>query len=120
MAGLLRSLPVLLQLPPLHIGVHGLGDLLGMGDGLDDRARARDDVAGGEDAGAGRPAVFIGDEQAALAALEETLGANPAFRSLRAVQEGRMQVLPKELFHNKPNARWAESYEYLYEMLFQK
>ncbi|MDD6041852.1 MAG: ABC transporter substrate-binding protein [Clostridia bacterium] len=64
--------------------------------------------------------IMGGDEQAALAALEETLGANPAFRSLRAVQEGRMQVLPKELFHYKPNARWAESYEYLYEMLFQK
>ena len=63
--------------------------------------------------------IMGGDEEAALAALNATLGQNPAFQALTAVQEGRMQVLPKELFHYKPNARWAESFEYLYEMLFE-
>ena len=36
-----------------------------------------------------------------------------------AVQEGRVYVLPRDLFHYKPNARWAESYAYLYELLFE-
>lgn len=62
--------------------------------------------------------VMGGDEEAALNALNETLGKNPAFQMLTAVQEGRMQVLPRDLFHYKPNARWAESYGFLYEMLF--
>lgn len=62
--------------------------------------------------------VMGGDEEAALNALNETLGQNPAFQMLKAVREGRMQVLPRDLFHYKPNARWAESYGFLYEMLF--
>ncbi len=57
-------------------------------------------------------------EEAALSALEETLGGNPAWQALSAVQGGRVHVLPKELFHYKPNARWGESYAYLYEKLF--
>ena len=62
--------------------------------------------------------VMGGDEEAALKALNESLGQNPAFQALTAVQEGRMQVLPRDLFHYKLNARWAESYGVLYEMLF--
>ena len=63
--------------------------------------------------------VMGGDEEAALNALNESLGQNPAFQALTAVKEGRMRVLPRDLFHYKPNARWAESYAYLYEMLFE-
>ena len=63
--------------------------------------------------------VMGGDEQAALRALDESLGRNPAYQALTAVQEGRVRVLPRDLFHYKPNARWAESYGYLYEMLFE-
>lgn len=58
-------------------------------------------------------------EEAALSALDATLGQNPAFQALTAVQEGRMVVLPKDLFHYKPNIRWSESYAYLYEMLYE-
>ena len=56
--------------------------------------------------------VMGGDEEAALAVVEETLGQNPAWQGLTAVQEGRVYVLPRDLFHYKPNARWAESYAY--------
>ena len=63
--------------------------------------------------------VMGGDEEAAMHALNESLGQNPAFQALTAVQEGRLRVLPRDLFHYKPNARWAESYAYLYEMLFE-
>lgn len=58
------------------------------------------------------------DEDAALAALEASWGQNPAWQALRAVSEGRVHVLPKALFHYKPNARWGESYAYLYDLLF--
>ena len=63
--------------------------------------------------------VMGGDEEAALAVVEETLGQNPAWQGLTAVKEGRVYVLPRDLFHYKPNARWAESYAYLYELLFE-
>ena len=63
--------------------------------------------------------VMGGDEEAALAVVEETLGQNPAWQGLTAVREGRVYVLPRELFHYKPNARWAESYAFLYELLFE-
>lgn len=60
------------------------------------------------------------NEDAALAALEETLGQNPAWQALDAVRKGRVHVLPKELFHYKPNSRWGEAYSYLYELLFEE
>ena len=63
--------------------------------------------------------VMGGDEEAALGVVEETLGQNPAWQGLTAVREGRVYVLPRDLFHSKPNARWAESYAYLYELLFE-
>ena len=63
--------------------------------------------------------VMGGDEEAALGIVEETLGQNPAWQGLTAVQEGRVYVLPRDLFHYKPNARWAESYAFLYELLFE-
>ena len=59
-----------------------------------------------------------GDEEAALGYLEEHFESNPAWAGLSAVQNGRYEVLPKELFHYKPNARWGESYAYLAKILY--
>ena len=59
-------------------------------------------------------------EEAARAALQETLLSDPAWRSLRAVRKGRYILLPKDLFHLKPNHRWAESYAYLWDVLYGK
>ena len=58
------------------------------------------------------------DEDAALAALDAAWGQHPAWQALRAVSAGRVHVLSKALFHYKPNARWGESYAYLYRLLF--
>ena len=58
------------------------------------------------------------DEEKALAAFDSLLASNPAWGMLSAVQEGRVYVLPRELFHYKPNARWAEAYEYLLAILY--
>ena len=60
----------------------------------------------------------MGEEQAALAALENGIMANPAWAGLTAVQQDKCYVLPKDLFHYKPNARWAESYAYMAKILY--
>ena len=57
-----------------------------------------------------------GDEAAARANIEAMLQ-TPAWAQLAAVRQGRIAVLPKELFHFKPNARWAQAYAYLIDLL---
>lgn len=57
------------------------------------------------------------DVQAALDNLEKALTGNPAWNGLTAVKEGRYYILPQDLFHYKPNARWGESYTYLLDLL---
>ena len=60
----------------------------------------------------------MGDEQKALDYLNGLTEENPAWSELTAVKEGRYIVLPKDLFHYKPNNRWGESYQYLGEILY--
>ena len=50
--------------------------------------------------------------------LERTLLSNPAWSSLRAVQEGRFYTLDHALYNLKPNARWGEAYEKLADILY--
>lgn len=57
-------------------------------------------------------------EEAAMNMVEELLTTNPAWNGLKAVQGGHYYVLPKELFHNKPNERWGESYRILAGYLY--
>ena len=64
--------------------------------------------------------VTMGESQEkALEALHETLTANPAWQGLTAVRENRFIVLDRALFHLKPNARWAQSYDFLYQLLYE-
>lgn len=60
------------------------------------------------------------DQEQAMQALEESLTGNPAWETLSAVKEGHFITLDRELFHLKPNARWAESYGYLWELLYEE
>lgn len=57
------------------------------------------------------------DTEAALASLNHMMAENPAWNELDAVQENRLHMMEKTLFNLKPNARWAEAYERLYETL---
>ena len=57
------------------------------------------------------------DPQKALDNLNSLLRENPAWASLAAVKENRVHVMERNLFNIKPNARWAESYEILQEIL---
>ena len=58
----------------------------------------------------------MGDETAAKAYIQK-LFSQEGWRELTAVKEGRYTFLPKDLFHYKPNARWAQAYAILAESL---
>ena len=60
----------------------------------------------------------MGDEDAAISSLESGIMSSPAWDGLSAVKNERCYILPKELFHYKPNARWAESYAYMAKLLY--
>lgn len=60
----------------------------------------------------------MGNEADAIAYLNDNILSDPAWNGLTAIRENRYDVLPKELFHNKPNNRWDESYEYLAKILY--
>lgn len=60
----------------------------------------------------------MGDEDVAKAYVDALMEQNPAFRSLHAVEKGQLYILPKNLFHYKPNHRWGESYAYLAKILY--
>ena len=59
----------------------------------------------------------MGSEQAARAYITD-LFAQEGWRDLQAVREGNYTFLPKDLFHFKPNARWAQAYAQLCQLLY--
>lgn len=61
----------------------------------------------------------MGSEDAAVAYLEENIISNPAWAGIDAVKNNKIHILPKELFHYKPNNRWDESYEYIAKILYE-
>lgn len=62
--------------------------------------------------------VTMGSTEKALESLKKGVEKNPAWNRLTAVKNDRYIVLPKDLFHYKPNARWGESYEYMAKILY--
>lgn len=62
---------------------------------------------------------FMGDENAAKLYLENNWENNPAWSGLTAVKNNRYVFLQKNLYHFKPNSRWAQAYETLYNILFE-
>lgn len=60
----------------------------------------------------------MGNAEGAKKYLEENAVNNPAWSELTAVKNGRYYILPKELFHYKPNNRWSESYAYLARIIW--
>ena len=60
----------------------------------------------------------MGDEKSAEQYLRGFFEDNPALAALSAVKNERLYILPKELFHYKPNNKWNESYEYLAKIIF--
>ena len=62
--------------------------------------------------------VTMGNSEKAIEGLKNGIQKNPAWNSLSAVKNDRYHILPKDLFHYKPNARWGESYEYIAKILY--
>ena len=60
------------------------------------------------------------DTAAAEASLTRMMTENPAWGTLEAVREGRLHMMDKSLFNLKPNDRWGEAYEVLYDTLAQE
>ena len=56
----------------------------------------------------------------ALANVEELMVKNPAWNSLKAVQNGNYYVIDKALYNSKPNARWGEAYQLLADIIYPK
>lgn len=66
-------------------------------------------------------AVTMGADQAAAEQmLADTLLNNPAWATLTAVKEGRFAILDRDLFHYRPNARWAEAYDFMWKLLYEE
>lgn len=59
----------------------------------------------------------MGNEDEAKKYLQENVQNNPAWSELSAVKNERFYMLPKNLFHYKPNNRWSESYEYIAKLV---
>lgn len=55
--------------------------------------------------------------EAAKNNLASVLTNNPAWNTLTAVREGRFYILERDLFHYHPNERWAESYQFILDIL---
>ena len=94
------------------LGVHNIAD---------DHPSMLEDLSLEEVIAADPDYIFVttmGDEQKALDYLNGLIQQNPAWSELSAVKEDRYIVLPKDLFHYKPNNRWGESYQYLGEILY--
>lgn len=58
-----------------------------------------------------------GEEEAARAYMESVF-AQPGWQGVTAVQTGQVYFLAKDLFNFKPNARWADAYAMLAEILY--
>lgn len=58
----------------------------------------------------------MGDEEASRSFVQEMLQED-TWKSLTAVKAGHYAFLEKELFHFKPNGRWAEAYKTLADLL---
>ncbi len=63
----------------------------------------------------------VGDDlEAARQGIEEMFEENPIWKELDAVKNGEVYYLDKHLYNLKPNARWAEAYEKLAEILYEE
>lgn len=65
--------------------------------------------------------VTMGDDtKKAIDNLTRMMNENSAWSSLEAVNENRLHIMDRKLFNIKPNAKWAESYEQLKEILLEE
>jgi len=54
------------------------------------------------------------------AMLKEKIYNDPSWSNLKAIKDDHYYVLPSNLFHFKPNERWAEAYQYIFDLVYGK
>ncbi len=64
--------------------------------------------------------VYMGssDVDATTAYLNNELFSQPSWQNLNAYKKGNVIILPSSLFHYKPNNKWGEAYEYLFNIFY--
>lgn len=60
----------------------------------------------------------MGNIESAQQYLSENIKNNEVWKQLDAVKNNNFTILPKNLFHYKPNNRWDESYEFLARKIY--
>ncbi|HZK25356.1 MAG TPA: ABC transporter substrate-binding protein [Oscillospiraceae bacterium] len=60
----------------------------------------------------------MGDLEECKARIKEDVSSNQAWAGIRAVKEGNIHYLPKDLFMYKPNVRYPEAFAYLANILY--
>jgi iron complex transport system substrate-binding protein len=60
----------------------------------------------------------MGDAEACKANFQEKVATQDAWADLTAVKEGNVHYMPKDLFMYKPNARYAEAFDYLAKIIY--
>lgn len=64
--------------------------------------------------------IFIvtqGDETKSQQLYKNAYASQKAWQGLKAVKNNHVQILPKDMFEYKPNAKWDKAYDYLYQIL---
>lgn len=61
--------------------------------------------------------VYLGNAEGSQQKVDEFISDNPAWKELTAVKEGRVYIMDKRLYNQKPNSRWGEAYESLERIL---
>ncbi|MCB9498735.1 MAG: ABC transporter substrate-binding protein [Bacillales bacterium] len=66
--------------------------------------------------------VYMGssDIDATTAYLNNELFSQPSWQNLKAYKNGNVIILPANLFHYKPNNKWGEAYEYLFNIFYKE
>ncbi len=64
--------------------------------------------------------VLQGDEEKAVKSFESAFTSHPVWKELSAVKNGKLFILPKDLFQYKPNALWNLAYDYAYGLIYEK
>lgn len=59
------------------------------------------------------------DDTKARKQMEEAVLSNPLWQSLDAVKNGKVHVMDPSLYNLKPNDKWADAYEGLYNILYE-
>lgn len=60
----------------------------------------------------------MGNVEDAEKYLKNNVTSSPVWEELAAIKNNRYVILPKELFHYKPNEKWDKAYEFIAKLIF--